>query len=211
MSSRVTSRHVAIPTPVLPVSNTAAPHRCVVFRCKQGYEGEGSLHQVLHGRGWVSALSSGSIVSATDFELFRLSLILTEEGERHTDEIIELCYRFIALLRAEPPQKRIQVKKIEVHLRYTLLSEMDHRGGELWELCLHTVYKTTEMLILCCVLSLVIVCSAYVRRTELVVEGVRVIVGCLDYATISVMVLFAPFGSGRFKMSACTHVLVAST
>lgn len=75
----------------------------------KGHEGEGSLHKLLHGRGWVSSLSAGSMVSGIDFQLFRLSLSLTEEGERHTDEIIELCHRFIALLRAEPPRKRIQV------------------------------------------------------------------------------------------------------
>lgn len=51
-------------------------------------------------------------MTGTDFQLFRLGLTLTEEGERHTDEIIELCYRFIALLRSEPPQKRIQVCEV---------------------------------------------------------------------------------------------------
>lgn len=76
----------------------------------QGYEGEGGLHKLLHGRGWVSSLSSGSLVTGIDFQLFRLSLSLTEEGERHTDEIIEYCHRFLALMRSEPPQKRIQVR-----------------------------------------------------------------------------------------------------
>ncbi|CAN0202658.1 unnamed protein product, partial [Laminaria digitata] len=73
----------------------------------QGYEGEEGLHALLHGRGWVSGLSAGSFVSGSDFQLFRLSITLTEEGERHTDEIVELCHRAIALLRAEPPDKRI--------------------------------------------------------------------------------------------------------
>ena len=77
--------------------------------CHKGYEGEGGLHKLLHGRGWVSSLSAGSMVTGIDFQLFRLSLTLTEEGERHTDEIIELCHRFISLLKSEPPQKRIQV------------------------------------------------------------------------------------------------------
>ncbi|CAN0551575.1 unnamed protein product, partial [Ectocarpus sp. 8 AP-2014] len=80
---------------------------CSYDRPLKGYEGEGGLHKLLHGRGWVSSLSAGSMVTGTDFQLFRLSLSLTEEGERHTDEIIELCHRFIALLRSEPPQKRI--------------------------------------------------------------------------------------------------------
>ncbi|CAN0156846.1 unnamed protein product, partial [Hapterophycus canaliculatus] len=73
-----------------------------------GYEGEGGLHKLLHGRGWVSSLSAGSMVTGIDFQLFRLSLSLTEEGERHIDEIVELCHRFIALMRSEPPRKRIQ-------------------------------------------------------------------------------------------------------
>ena len=59
----------------------------------------------------MSGLSAGNFVSGIDFQLFRLSITLTEEGERHTDEIIELCHRAIALLRAEPPQKRIQVRR----------------------------------------------------------------------------------------------------
>lgn len=90
----------------------------------KGYEGEGGLHKLLHGRGWVSSLSAGSMVTGTDFQLFRLSLSLTEEGERHTDEIIELCHLFIALLRSEPPQKRIRVCTFtRVYPRYhTLVS-----------------------------------------------------------------------------------------
>lgn len=49
------------------------------------------------------------MVNGHDFQLFRLSMSLTEEGERHADEIVELCYRFLALLKADAPQKRIQV------------------------------------------------------------------------------------------------------
>lgn len=75
----------------------------------QGYEGEGGLHALLHARGWVTSLSAGSILSDSDLTLFRLTMTLTEEGEMHQDEIVELCHRFIALLREEPPQKRIQV------------------------------------------------------------------------------------------------------
>lgn len=80
----------------------------------QGYEGEGGLHALLHGRGWVTSLSAGPAVSGSDFTLFRLTMTLTEEGERHTDEIVELCHRFLAVLREEPPQKRIQVCVFDV-------------------------------------------------------------------------------------------------
>lgn len=76
----------------------------------KGYEGEGGLHALLHGRGWITSLSAGSMISASDFQLFRLTMSLTEAGERHSDEIIELCHRYLALLREDLPQKRIQVR-----------------------------------------------------------------------------------------------------
>lgn len=75
----------------------------------KGYEGEGGLHALLDGKGWITSLSAGSVVSASDFQLYRLSMSLTQEGERHIDDIIDLCHRFLALLKERSPEKRIQV------------------------------------------------------------------------------------------------------
>ncbi|CAM9829745.1 unnamed protein product, partial [Ectocarpus sp. 4 AP-2014] len=102
------TRQLALSWPLPPTKVHKRSKPTVYVSHLLGYEGEGGLHKLLHGRGWVSSLSAGSMVTGTDFQLFRLSLSLTEEGERHTDEIIELCHRFIALLRSEPPQKRIR-------------------------------------------------------------------------------------------------------
>eukprot|EP00903_Cladosiphon_okamuranus_P005475 g5460.t1 len=102
------SRQLALSWPLPPTRVHKRSKPTIYVSHLLGYEGEGSLHKLLHERGWVSSLSAGSMITGIDFQLFRLSLSLTEEGERHTDEIIELCHRFIALLKAEPPQKRIQ-------------------------------------------------------------------------------------------------------
>ncbi|CAM9474661.1 unnamed protein product, partial [Choristocarpus tenellus] len=73
-----------------------------------GHEGGGGLYAQLHGRGWVSSVSAGSNVVVSDFMLFRLSLSLTKAGLEHMEEVVELCYKYIGMLRAEPPQKSVQ-------------------------------------------------------------------------------------------------------
>ncbi|CAM9473320.1 unnamed protein product, partial [Discosporangium mesarthrocarpum] len=73
-----------------------------------GHEGEGSLHSLLQSRGWASGVAAGSAVSVADFQLFRLSVSLTEKGLEHVEEVAEMCYRYIDLLRADPPRRHYQ-------------------------------------------------------------------------------------------------------
>ena len=47
-----------------------------------GHEAEGSILCLLKRLGWASELSAGSSRSATEFELFKISIELSEQGMR---------------------------------------------------------------------------------------------------------------------------------
>ncbi|HEY3697751.1 MAG TPA: insulinase family protein, partial [Spongiibacteraceae bacterium] len=65
-----------------------------------GHEGAGSLLSALKQRGWAQALSAGQGLDYDGGAEFNLSIDLTPEGNRHTDEIIGLVYRAIRLIHA---------------------------------------------------------------------------------------------------------------
>ncbi|MXY57703.1 MAG: hypothetical protein F4029_09910 [Gammaproteobacteria bacterium] len=64
-----------------------------------GHEGPGSLHDVLSTRGWIEGLSAGRYAVDDWNAEFRISLTLTELGARHVDEIVDLLYAWIDLVR----------------------------------------------------------------------------------------------------------------
>jgi len=45
-----------------------------------GHEGEGSLYALLKKKGWATALVTGPGNISSDFEIFKVSIELTEEG-----------------------------------------------------------------------------------------------------------------------------------
>ena len=66
-----------------------------------GHEGPGSLHDVLSRRGWIESLAA----SATDFDednaTFHIRMSMTETGEPHISEMVDLTYAWIDLIRRE--------------------------------------------------------------------------------------------------------------
>lgn len=61
--------------------------------------------QVLKHKGWANALSAGSAHSNTDFELFTISIDMTEQGFDHIDEIVDVVFQYADMLRRDGPSK----------------------------------------------------------------------------------------------------------
>ncbi|XP_023937741.2 insulin-degrading enzyme [Bicyclus anynana] len=70
-----------------------------------GHEGPGSLLAALKARGWCNSLVGGTRIGARGFGFFGVQVDLTEEGVKHTDEIVELVFQYIAMLKAEGAKK----------------------------------------------------------------------------------------------------------
>ena len=64
-----------------------------------GHEGEGSLLAELKRRGWARSLSAGPGYSDDHQATFNIGIQLTPEGLEHTDAVIALLFRTVALVR----------------------------------------------------------------------------------------------------------------
>ncbi|XP_075989549.1 insulin degrading metalloproteinase [Anticarsia gemmatalis] len=70
-----------------------------------GHEGPGSLLSAFKDRGWCNSLVGGTRIGARGFGFFGVQVDLTEEGILHIDDIINLVFQYIAMLKAEGPQR----------------------------------------------------------------------------------------------------------
>ncbi|GAA98082.1 uncharacterized protein L969DRAFT_85999 [Mixia osmundae IAM 14324] len=70
-----------------------------------GHEGKGSILSHLKAKGWADSLSAGQGQGATGFELFKVSLALTEQGLAHHQEVALAIFKYLNLLKATPPQE----------------------------------------------------------------------------------------------------------
>ncbi len=77
-----------------------------------GHEGKGSLYSALQAKGWATGLVAGVIEDGqqtnTAFSIFTVSFKLTEKGMGHWEDIVELLFSLLALLRKNPLPKWIQ-------------------------------------------------------------------------------------------------------
>lgn len=64
-----------------------------------GYEGDGSLMLHLKRLGYIHSLTAGGGVSGSNFREFTLAYNLTEKGLNKADEIIELTFQYIELIK----------------------------------------------------------------------------------------------------------------
>jgi len=69
-----------------------------------GHEGPGSLLSELKARGWVNNLVAGQSSGAKGFGFFVAKVDLTEEGIKHTDDIIKLIFQYLEMLRDAGPK-----------------------------------------------------------------------------------------------------------
>jgi secreted Zn-dependent insulinase-like peptidase len=66
-----------------------------------GYEGEGSLYSILKAQGWINTLSAGGGVSGSNFKDFNISFALTDEGIDYYEDIVEMIFEYIALIKSQ--------------------------------------------------------------------------------------------------------------
>ncbi|KAG7214075.1 hypothetical protein KM043_001439 [Ampulex compressa] len=100
------------------------PHQYVSWII--GHEGKGSLISYLRKQMWCLDIFSGNGESGFEhssmYALFSLSLILTDEGHKHLQDVLNAIFSFINLMRKEGPQKRIydEIHQIEeTNFRFT--------------------------------------------------------------------------------------------
>ncbi|WFD35037.1 insulysin [Malassezia cuniculi] len=67
-----------------------------------GHEGHGSLLSCLKQAGWANMLSAGSTLAAEGFELFKISVDLTQQGYEHYEQVIAAVFQYLNLLRETP-------------------------------------------------------------------------------------------------------------
>jgi len=70
-----------------------------------GHEGDGSLLELMKGRGWVNTLSAGGSYGAGTWSTFSISLTLTKEGAAHVDELVEMVFTYLQMLQGMEPQE----------------------------------------------------------------------------------------------------------
>ncbi|WP_394174942.1 insulinase family protein [Thalassotalea litorea] len=71
-----------------------------------GHEGPGSILSILKKRQWAMALTSGGGINGSNFKDFNISIALTEKGERYQNDIIELLFSYLRLLKERGIQAR---------------------------------------------------------------------------------------------------------
>ncbi|XP_011881239.1 PREDICTED: nardilysin isoform X2 [Vollenhovia emeryi] len=84
-----------------------------------GHEGKGSLISYLRKKMWSLDMFSGNSESGFEhssmYALFKLTVVLSYEGQQHLEEVLDAIFSFINLVKKEGPQKRIydEIYKIE--------------------------------------------------------------------------------------------------
>ncbi len=69
-----------------------------------GHEGDGSLHQLLKAKGWIESLAAG-VSRLDDANAFlSVDIEINEAGAAHIEEIGQLLFGYIELLRSQAPQ-----------------------------------------------------------------------------------------------------------
>uniref|UniRef100_A0A915PZQ4 Insulin-degrading enzyme n=1 Tax=Setaria digitata TaxID=48799 RepID=A0A915PZQ4_9BILA len=103
-----------------------------------GHEGPGSLLSELKRRGWVNSLSAGDRLLAKGFGNFSISVDLSEEGLLHTDDIVEMVFSEVGLVKQAGPLKWIfdELKQLqEIKFRFkdkeNPLNYVTHMSSEL--------------------------------------------------------------------------------
>ena len=67
-----------------------------------GHEGKGSILSLLKQYQWAMGLTAGSGINGSNFKDFNISISLTEQGEKHIDEIITIVFNYLSLLKSKP-------------------------------------------------------------------------------------------------------------
>lgn len=115
LESRSVKIQFATPPLEDPALEKAKPYR--VLSHLLGHESPGSLHQLLTDFGYLTSLTSGTAIDTSDFGLFGLTLSLTPKGMKHKEEILDLVFQWIALIRKTALENPELISKYHDELR----------------------------------------------------------------------------------------------
>mmetsp|Transcript_32998 Transcript_32998/g.49849 ORF Transcript_32998/g.49849 Transcript_32998/m.49849 type:complete len:1160 (+) Transcript_32998:129-3608(+) len=134
VEARTLKLYFATPSLDDPILKESRPYRVVSHIL--GHESPGSLHAVLNELGYITSLSSGVGVSTSDFSLFALTLNLTPQGMKEKDFILDLVFKWIALIRDTLERDTKLMEAFHNELRQ--LSETNFRfreNGDVTDFC----------------------------------------------------------------------------
>ncbi len=86
-----------------------------------GHEGSGSLYQLLNSYGWIESLGAGVSELDRNTSALAIRISLTPEGRTHIEEITDLLFHYIDLIKQTPPQQWMydeQAKVAEIGFRF---------------------------------------------------------------------------------------------
>ncbi|XP_065350054.1 insulin-degrading enzyme-like isoform X1 [Cloeon dipterum] len=106
------SLSVTFPIPDMKQHYKAGPNRYLGHLI--GHESSGSLLSALKKRGWSSHLNAGCRSVARDISFFAVNVDLTEKGLENVDNIVDLIFQYINLLRQEDPKEWIFKEYVEI-------------------------------------------------------------------------------------------------
>lgn len=72
-----------------------------------GHEGPGSILAYIKAKGWANGLSAGPMSICPGSAVFSISIKLTEEGLKLYQQVVEVIFQYISLIKEKPPQKWI--------------------------------------------------------------------------------------------------------
>lgn len=113
------SMHVIFPIPDLDHLYKSNPSHYLSHLI--GHEGPGSLLSDLKQRGWVNGLSAGPHTAAKGFGFFSIDFDLSPDGLDHTEEILQLLFQYIEMLRQVGPLEWVhrEVESLnQIHFRF---------------------------------------------------------------------------------------------
>ena len=90
-----------------------------------GHEGAGSILSLLKHKQWAIRLTAGSGINGSNFKDFNVSISLTDLGECHIDEIVEVVFSYLTLLTNKPIDEFYYLeKKVMSDLSFNYLEKM---------------------------------------------------------------------------------------
>ncbi|KAL7562589.1 hypothetical protein ACA910_015460 [Epithemia clementina (nom. ined.)] len=105
-----------------PLLHDSKPYRVISHLL--GHESPGSLHALLNEAGYLTGLSSGIAIDASDFCLFSVTISLTPHGMEHLDHVLDLTFQWIALIRQLRPNEELgphhdELRRLsDIHFRF---------------------------------------------------------------------------------------------
>ncbi|KAG7364481.1 secreted/periplasmic Zn-dependent peptidase, insulinase-like protein [Nitzschia inconspicua] len=134
METRSVKIHFLAPPLEDPVLRKSKPQRVISHLL--GHESPGSLHYVLNEKGYLTGLTSGSALDVSDFSLFSLTLSLTPKGMKARDEVIDLVFQWIALIKKMALEDPVLVSKYHDELRQMAATNFKFReNGDPTDFC----------------------------------------------------------------------------